>query len=192
MERIRSFIAIEIPPDLGEKIGEVQNLLRQTGADVKWTRPEGIHLTLKFLGERTGPELEEAAAALSPPLRERKAFPLSIRGLGVFPSPRSPRVLWARVDQGREEVSALQETIEKILAAVGFPPEDRPFTPHLTLGRMRSGQGRGALIELMERHREVVLGSFRAREVHLFRSELHPSGAVYTKLKTFVLEEEPL
>jgi 2'-5' RNA ligase len=185
MDDIRSFIAIEIPPPLKARMEEIQRELRGTDADVKWVRPEAIHLTLKFLGPIRQEDVERISRALAPIVSGGESFEVRVKGLGCFPHPRSPRVVWLGVDRGREALARLQGGIERKTAELSFPPEDRPFSPHLTLGRVRSPRGRTGLAQALERHRDAEIGSFQAREVILFRSELRPSGAVYTKLSEF-------
>ena len=185
MEGIRSFIAIEVPWPLQARMGELQQELKHLAADVKWVRPGGIHLTLKFLGTVPKETLEKIALAVSPVISSKEPFDLRIYGLGCFPSSRNPRVFWLGIDRGSEEVSSLQETIEKKTAAISLPSERRLFTPHLTIGRVRSLKGKGALAQAIETERNIEIGAFQAKEVILFQSELNPAGAVYTKLKTF-------
>ena len=185
MEGIRSFIAIEVPQPLLARMGELQRELRRMEAGVNWVRPEGMHLTLKFLGSISAEEVEKIARAIAPVVAAWKSFELRIHGLGCFPSSRNPRVIWVGIDRGGGEASSLQKVIEDKAAEVGFPPEGRPFKPHLTLGRVRTPIGRSSFIQAMEKHKEVEIGTFQAREVYLFKSELKPSGAVYTKLQTF-------
>jgi 2'-5' RNA ligase len=185
MEGIRSFIAIEVPQPLLARMGELQRELTRMEAGVNWVRSEGMHLTMKFLGSISAEEVEKIARAIAPVVAAWNPFELSIHGLGCFPSSRNPRVIWVGIDRGGGEASSLQKVIEDKAAEVGFPPEGRPFKPHLTLGRVRTPIGRSAFIQVMEKHKDVEIGSFQAREVYLFKSELKPSGAVYTKLQTF-------
>ncbi len=185
MEGIRSFIAIEVPQPLLARMGELQRELRQMEAGINWVRPEGIHLTLKFLGSISAEELEKLARAVAPVVAAWKPFELRIHGLGCFPSGRNPRVIWVGIDRGGGEASSLQKVIEDTAAEVGFPREARPFKPHLTLGRVRTPRGKSSFPQVMEKHKDVEIGTFLAREVYLFKSELKPSGAVYTKLQTF-------
>jgi 2'-5' RNA ligase len=185
MEEIRSFIAIEIPQALKSKIEELQRDLRRTGADVKWVPPQGIHLTLKFLGNIRPEDVENISQALEPVISCRPPFEARIHGMGGFPSSRNPRVVWVGLDRGKGEVHALQQAVEKKLAELSFPPEGRPFSPHLTLGRVRSSRGKPALAQGLEKLKEAEVGIFSAGEVFLFRSQLKPTGAVYTKLKDF-------
>lgn len=187
MEEIRSFIAIEIPEPVRRNLGDLQKKLTQASADVKWVRPEGIHLTLKFLGNINLPDVERLAQALSSVVPAHEPFELRILGLGGFPTSRNPRVVWVGVDQGAEKVLSLQRAIEEKAREVQFPPENRAFKPHLTLGRVRSPKGREALSQMLEVHKSTEIGTFQAAAVFLFKSELKPSGAVYTKLGTFSL-----
>jgi 2'-5' RNA ligase len=189
MEEIRSFIAIEIPQPLKARLGELQRELRRTEADVRWVRPEGVHLTLKFLGSVSTEVLEKLFLAIAPVVEAWSPFDLRIHGLGCFPSIRNARVLWVGIAQGGAEASSLQKAVEDKSAELGLQPEARPFQPHLTLGRVRSPKGRDLLAEAIESHKDAEVGTFRASEVYLFKSELRPSGAVYTKLQTFPMGE---
>jgi len=190
MDGIRSFIAIEIPPSLKSRMEEVQEELRRAEADVKWVRPEGIHLTLKFLGSIRREDVEKISVALGPVAASIAPFEIRILGLGCFPHARNPRVVWLGVDRGRDPLASLHLAIEQKMADLSLPPEERPFSPHLTLGRVRSPRGRVGLARALEMNRGAEIGSFQAREVILFRSELRPSGAVYTKLGEFPLGGE--
>jgi 2'-5' RNA ligase len=185
MEGIRSFIAVEVPQPLRAKLDEVQRELKRADADVRWVRPENIHLTLKFLGSVTGEELEKLAGVIAPIISSWTPFEVRLHGLGCFPSSRNPRIVWVGIERGSVEASSLQKAVENQAADVGFPSETRPFKPHLTLGRVRSPQGKDSLAQAVENHQDVEIGSFRVNEVYLFKSELKPSGAVYTKLQTF-------
>ena len=190
MEEIRSFIAIEIPPPLKSRMEEIQRELRRTDADVKWVRPEAVHLTLKFLGAIRQEEVEKISLALAPVVAGEESFEVRVQGMGCFPNPRNPRVVWLGVDRGKENLAFLQKAIEKKMSELSFPAEGRPFSPHLTLGRVRSPKGKAGLTQALEKHQGVEIGIFQAREVILFRSELRPAGAVYTKLMEFPMRKE--
>jgi RNA 2',3'-cyclic 3'-phosphodiesterase len=189
MDEIRSFIAIEIPSPLKGRMEEIQRQLRGTDADVKWVRPEAIHLTLKFLGSIRQEDVERISQALVPVVAGRESIDVRVQGMGCFPNARNPRVVWLGVDQGEEALASLQRAIEQKMAELSFPAEDRPFSPHLTLGRVRSPRGRVGLSRALEKHQGVEIGTFQAQEVILFRSELRPSGAVYTKLREFPFQK---
>jgi 2'-5' RNA ligase len=191
VEEIRSFIAIEIPRVLKSKIEDLQGELRRTGADVKWVQPPGIHLTLKFLGNIRPEDVERISQALEPAISVWEPFEARIHGMGGFPSSRNLRVVWVGLDRGTGELLSLQQAIETKMAELSFPPEGRPFSPHLTLGRVRSSRGKAALAQALEKQKEAEVGTFRAGEVFLFRSELKSSGAVYTKLKDFPMRAGP-
>ncbi|MBM4332559.1 MAG: RNA 2',3'-cyclic phosphodiesterase [Deltaproteobacteria bacterium] len=189
MEEIRSFIAIEIPQPLKVKMEDLLKKLRRTEADVKWVRPASIHLTLKFLGSVPEEMLKKIALAISPVVASGEPFALHVQGLGCFPSSRNPRVIWLGINQGAEQVSSLQRAIEKQTAELSFPPETRPFTPHLTIGRVRSPKSKNFLMQEIEANKDVEIGAFQAKEVFLIKSELNPSGAIYTKLHAFPMRE---
>jgi 2'-5' RNA ligase len=140
---------------------------------------------MKFLGSISPEVLEKLSLAITPVVAAWSPFDLRIHGLGCFPSIRNPRVLWAGIAQGGAEASSLQKAIEDKSTELGLQPGDRPFHPHLTLGRVRSPKGRGLLAEAVESHKDAEVGTFRVSEVYLFKSELRPSGAVYSKLRTF-------
>ncbi len=185
MEGIRSFIAIEVPSSLQTRMGELQKELKNRETDIKWVRPGSIHLTLKFLGTVPREILEKVSLAVSPVILKEEPFDLRLYGLGCFPSSRNPRVLWVGIDRGCEQISSLQEAIEKKTSALSFPSERRPFRPHLTIGRVRSLKGRNRLIQAIEKNQTMEIGVFQAKETILFQSELTPAGPIYTKLKTF-------
>jgi 2'-5' RNA ligase len=185
MEGIRSFIAIEVPHSLQMRLEELQRELRRMEAGVKWVRPEGIHLTLKFMGSIGQEDLEKITRVTAPVVAAWNPFELRIHGVGCFPSSRNPRIIWVGIDRGSEEASLLQKAIEEKAADLGFTPEPRLFKPHLTVGRVRTPIGRDAFVQGMEKNKDVEIGTFLATEVYLFKSELKPSGAVYTKLQTF-------
>ncbi len=187
---MRCFIAIPLPDVVKEGLAEIQEILRGTGGhrfDVSWTRPEGIHLTLKFLGEVEEAAVARIIAAVAPPLSGIPPFHLRIRGMGCFPGPSSPRVVWVGVEESEGVLNRLQQGVEKAAESLGFPPENRKFTPHLTVGRVRSPIHRETLIRRVEENREIDLGEVEVREVHLMESILKPEGAIYRIVKTFPL-----
>jgi 2'-5' RNA ligase len=190
MDEIRSFIAIEVPQPLKARMEEIQRELRRTDADVKWVRPEAVHLTLKFLGSIRQEDVERISLALAPVIAGGDPFEVRVQGMGCFPNPRNPRVVWLGVDRGKESLASLQQAVEKKMSELSFPAEGRPFSPHLTLGRVRSPRGKAGLSQAIEKDKGVEIGIFQAREVILFQSELRPSGAVYTKLKEFPMRKE--
>ncbi len=188
MENIRSFIAIELSEVLRHNIKHLLDEFKKSAADVKWVRPEGIHLTLKFLGSVSHENLEKIAEAITPVVATYEPFHLTAHGVGCFPSSRNPRVVWIGLGDQGEKVSRLQREIEAKTAELGFPPEGRPFKPHLTLGRVRSPRKKDTLIAMLEKKSQIDLGPFLADKVILFRSDLRPDGAVYTKIHEFLMK----
>jgi len=184
---IRSFLAIELPKPILRKIEEVQGDLRSTRADVRWVNPEKIHLTLKFFGNIEESRIELIFKSIEEPIRNTLPFSLEVRGVGAFPHLRNPRVIWMGLVDGREVLVSFQKQIETQLEKIGFQPEDRPFHPHLTLGRMKSSRGKEELVGRMERHKEEEFGDFQVERVILFKSDLKPSGPIYTLLKEIKL-----
>jgi 2'-5' RNA ligase len=175
---LRAFIAIDLDPELKAAVRDLVRKLEAVRADVRWTRPDGHHLTLKFLGE-----IDDAASARVRPVLKAAAsrhrpFPLRLVGTGAFPGARNPRVLWIGVDAG-PELAALQADLEKALEQEGFPPEDRAFKAHLTLGRVK-GRDRldKAMAELAARSGDDF-GGMTATKIALFESRLRPDGADY-------------
>lgn len=181
-ELIRTFIAIEIPDDVKAKMREVQDVLKKSGADVGWVRPEGVHLTLKFLGNIDAGRAEEIGTAVSAALSGTGTFELVVGGIGVFPNGRSPRVVWLGLSGGLDALAALYEKVEAACETLGFKRESRPFRPHLTLGRVKSPRGRERLMRSVAQLEKVEAGGFTAGAVSVMKSELRPTGAVYTEL----------
>jgi 2'-5' RNA ligase len=183
---IRAFLALDPPGEILREIAVLQDRLRKRlPGDIRWVRPEGIHLTLKFFGD----VFEKDLAGIAEVVRERAAgvapFSLSVGGIGVFPDPRRPRVLYLGMKGDAERLVAFQGELEGALKKIGFPGEERPFRPHLTLGRFRSPAGLAGLAGALEKGGEEAAGRFVASGLDLFRSELTPRGAIYTKIERF-------
>lgn len=176
---IRTFVCIEIPESLKEQIAALQRELRPKGAQVSWTKPENIHLTIKFLGDVAQPKVETVRRAVERAAASVAQFEVEIAGAGCFPSLRSPRVLWVGLSGLPAALKQLQASVEDELAREGFSREPKKFSPHLTIARIRSPHGAGLLAEeLVARGFEPA--SFTAREVIVMRSDLKPTGSVYT------------
>ena len=180
---IRSFLAIEIPVTVLKKIGEVQEELRFSRAEVRWVNPEKIHLTLKFFGNIEESKVEPIVESIGGPIHATSPFSLQAKGLGAFPHFRNPKVVWLGLVDRQQIMIPLQKQLEDQLEKIGFQREDRPFQPHLTLGRTTSSRGRDELVGRMEKYREEEFGEFQVEGVTLFKSELKPSGPIYIKLR---------
>lgn len=187
MEQIRSFIAIELSEDILSAIADLQRRLKnQVPADtVRWVQPNSIHLTLQFLGDVPAGKINPIAQALAAACVPFSPFTITVGGLGCFPDPRRPRVTWVGVEEPTGTLAALQKAVERAMIPLGFKPEQRAFHPHLTLGRTQRRATRDqaqALGTLVSTTQVPVLGQMEARQVCLMRSDLRPTGAVYTRL----------
>jgi 2'-5' RNA ligase len=183
---IRTFIAIEFPPEIQENIDQVSQDLRieLKGMPVRWVAAGNIHLTLKFLGDVSLSQVELIKKLLSNITKGHQAFKINVGGLGIFPKPQRPKVIWVGVDAPSDLID-IQNEIEKAVSQIGFPPETRPFSPHLTLGRITQPVNPiliNRISECMESSRGVKLGSFEVKAIQLFRSDLKPGGSIYTRL----------
>jgi len=184
---IRSFLAIELPRTIQKKIEEIQGDLKLSHADVRWGSPEKIHLTLKFFGNIEELKIEPIVKSIEGPIQTTAPFPLRMRGMGAFPHLKNPRVIWMGLTNGKENIISLQQRLEVLLEKMGFQAEDRPFHPHLTLGRVKSNRGREELVGRMEKYREEEFGDFQVETVIFFKSDLRPSGPIYTPLREIKL-----
>lgn len=192
---LRTFIAIELDESLRIAIARVQGKLkRQTPpGSVKWVAPDGIHLTLKFLGDTPASRVPEVATALRRACAGVTPFEFSVEGRGCFPNFRRPRVVWVAVRDRWQTLAQLQSAIEREVAPLGWPTEERGFSPHLTLGRIARGAtptAQAALGQLVEGYEVGQIGQQRATRVCLIRSDLRPTGAIYTVLWHVSLDED--
>jgi 2'-5' RNA ligase len=185
-ETIRAFLALDPPPEVLRKIADIQGMLRMNiqGA-LKWVRPEGIHLTLKFFGAIAAKAVSAVSEVVAGQAAGARPFNLEAKGLGVFPDTRRPRVLWLGIGGEVERLSALQQAIDQGLEACGYPREQRPFRAHLTLARIKSPQGLGGLDGVLAAKGSESAGKFTATGLTLFKSDLTPKGAIYTALDHF-------
>jgi 2'-5' RNA ligase len=193
MSVIRAFIAIDLTPQILQRLDQVSAQLktRLEGVPVRWVSVDNIHLTLKFLGDVSLANVEMLEKILQTEVNAHHVFEISVGGLGAFPSNRRPRVMWVGVE-APAELPAVQDGVESALARLGYAREERPFSPHLTLGRISRNANRQderLIGEAIESIKLGFLGVARVNEVHLYKSDLHPSGAVYTRLFTAALSE---
>jgi 2'-5' RNA ligase len=177
----RLFVAIE-PPDavrrrLAAMVAELRRLGGRAASEVRWVAPENVHLTLQFLGNAPEERLGEVKDAVTAAAAASRPLHLEVQGAGSFPNARRPRVIWAGLAGDVAPLGPLVKDLGARLAPLGFPPEDRPFSAHLTLGRARGGApGLAGALAALE-HAEGA--SFRATELVLFRSHLSPRGPTY-------------
>lgn len=180
-DSIRVFIAIEVEDDaIREKFREVQSMLTNTGADLRFVAPENIHLTLKFLGGISTSLVEVICQRLN--AIRFTPFQVQLQGLGAFPSLKHINVVWTAVTEGKDKLEEVQNQLETQLADLRVKQEHKGFTPHLTLARIRSGRNREQLSKLLQSHTSYPLGVFTAKAVKLKQSVLSPTGPIYTTL----------
>ncbi len=179
---MRLFIAIEIPPDVKKGMAEVQARLKGAGVDAGWTRAEGIHLTLKFLGEIPEAKVPDIMNALRGAASGAGRFRIEVGGVGTFPNPKNARVVWTGVSGDIEMLARLQAAVEDAMARLGMKREDRPFTPHLTLGRIKYIRSQENWLSALGEIKDIKLSGFDVGAASLMKSELKREGAVYTEI----------
>jgi 2'-5' RNA ligase len=183
----RLFIAIELPDDILRQIAHVQQQIgRQIPARaVRWVKPNSIHLTLKFLGDVEKDRIDSLKSALDEAAANHVPFSLEVAAPGCFPNTRNPRVLWLGLEGDLESLDALQRSIEEGMTGLGFEPENRGFSPHLTLARVQRNTSRDNASRVglaAERGLAEPVGGWQVESLSLMRSQLKPSGSIYTEL----------
>jgi len=181
-ETIRTFIAIELPEAVLSHIEKVQKGIKSCGFKASWVQTKGIHLTLKFLGNIAASDAEKVGEAMSETAKAHRPISLSAKGIGVFPGIKKPRVIWVGLSGDTHPLIQMQKNLDENLQCLGFPKEDRPFKGHLTLARIKESIDAAKLLEAMNKFGSFESEKFTADKIILFKSELKPSGAVYTKL----------
>jgi len=187
MTTLRTFIAIELDEELKANLLRLQSRLREQVApgSVRWVRIEGIHLTLKFLGDTPVNKMDGVKAALAQAATEVGPFAFTVGGLGCFPTTRRPRVVWVGLQEVTGTLVRLRDAVEARVAPLGFPTERRAFHPHLTLGRVQRRASKSEVREIGEAVANSAIGAIdemAVTAVSYIKSELQPSGAVYTIL----------
>ena len=180
---MRAFVAVFPPPEIRRALAGAARKLPVAG-EVRWARPENVHLTLKFLGDVPEDDLHQIAEVLEPLRLRHGPFEARLSGFGGFPSARRARIVWVGIGAGSEPLRALARDVEASLEPLGFEREDRAYVPHLTLGRAR---GRPVALGDVETPSNVA--DFRVRSVELVESVLGGGGAAYTTLATYPLSE---
>jgi 2'-5' RNA ligase len=195
MDKIRSFIAIELPLSLRQELGRIQARLRVDKPRIKWVDPDGIHLTLKFLGNVEAARIDGITQAVAESARRVHPIQLNIQELGAFPSLKRVQVVWVGLGGELDKLSRLYQLLEAGLAGLGFPPEQRHFSPHLTLARLgneASPEERQLFGQLITDTRLESDYSFKADALSLMRSQLTGSGAIYSRISSAMLGKGPL
>jgi 2'-5' RNA ligase len=178
-DTIRTFICIEIPQAIKTHIEDIQHTLRQPDAQISWVKPANIHLTIKFLGDVEASRIETVRCAVERATASVSAFDIEVGSAGCFPDARNVRVLWVGLSRVPEVLSDLHQRIEDELARDGFPRESKRFSPHLTIGRARNpNRARQTAETLIARGFAPI--EFQASEIIVMRSDMHPTGSIYT------------
>ncbi|MCS6776676.1 MAG: RNA 2',3'-cyclic phosphodiesterase [Chloroherpetonaceae bacterium] len=188
---LRLFFAVEIPPAIRADLARVQARLRAAAGEhgIRWEAADKFHITLKFLGETPETQVHALHEAATQAASRIAPFSLSLAGIGAFPGLHRPHVLWAGTGEGFPVLQGLAEYLDQLLTAHGFSPERRRFHAHITLARARCPSGQAALARVLKQHTETVdkIGTFQVSCFVLMRSELRPSGSVYTVQEHFTL-----
>ena len=186
-KKIRTFVAIPLPEHVLSRLAGLARDLKKHPLRLKWSRIENIHLTLKFLGDILTEDVDPVCEAVSSACRQCDPFTLSVKGVGVFPNIRRPRVLWTGISGQTDRLTALQRSIDSGLGDLGYPEDDRRFTGHLTLGRFKGHQDPDALIDIMKAFADTGSDEFFTDSIGVYKSDLKPSGPIYTNLATIRL-----
>jgi 2'-5' RNA ligase len=187
-EMIRSFIAFDIDSEsVLKRITDAQNLLTKTGADLKLIEPKNIHITVRFLGNITSNMVEKIHEEMKKV--QFITFDAKIHGIGAFPNLRYPRVLWAGITQGADQLRSIFNQLEPGIRSLGFTPDPKGFSPHLTIVRVKSGRNKAELSKCITENANYEFGIVKAQCLRLKRSDLTPKGPIYSTLKEFCSQE---
>jgi 2'-5' RNA ligase len=188
MARLRTFIAVELASPIRSRCVALQETLGRVCGDVKWVEPENLHVTLLFLGEVDERDLLAVCRSVSAACTGLTPFRMSVEGVGCFGDRRRPRTIWVGVGEGNAELVALHDALERPLLELGcYRREERKFTPHVTLGRVRSNRPSDSVAQELDRQADWNGGECLVREVLVMSSELRPEGPVYAVLSRGVL-----
>lgn len=188
-QRIRCFVAIEIPEPIQNRLARIQGTLRQQIQKASWVKPGNIHLTLKFLGDVDAENLESIGEEIEAAIGRHHSFSLRIGGIGAFPNLARPRVIWAGVKVGSERVSALTQDIDLALSHCGFSLDAKKFNPHLTIARLKGRIDLRPYINQYRQYDRIDGAEMIVNAISLIQSQLHPKGAIYSTLQSYSLKQ---
>jgi len=189
---VRLFVAVEITEETRKKLAAFQDKLKKAAADVGWVAPENLHITLKFIGYIDEEKIEEVHNIIKDSVTHIKPFNLSYAGVGAFPTPKSPRVIFAQAIDTGGALAKIHERLDNQLMALGVEHETRKFDAHLTVGRVRTRRNVTKLTEILNSYNGFDFGSERITQVVLMKSDLSPEGPIYTKLHSVDLVSQTL
>ncbi len=186
---IRAFIAIDLSDDVRVAIEETQARLKRTnlGVKISWTKVANLHLTLQFLGDVEEVIVEKIKPALQSVTAQQQPFEVLVRSAGAFPDEKRPRVIWIGCGDTGNTLQTLARAVHGAMQPFGFTTEHHEFSAHLTLGRIRSPRPDAALTRAIDSLKDITFGTLRVEAIHLFESQLHPEGSIYTKLSSHAL-----
>jgi RNA 2',3'-cyclic 3'-phosphodiesterase len=189
---IRSFLALELSPQIKQELLRIHDDLKRSSLDARWVRPEGVHLTVVFMGDVRETDISAVIEGIGDVCSRYGPFAVALRSVGCFPNSRKPRVFWLGVEGDLGRMSRFRDDLQAELLPFGIRPEKRGFRPHLTLGRFKGlGKGTAELDKLLLKHKGLTSPLCSLNELILFRSDLNPGGAVYTKMKSWTLSGDP-
>ncbi len=183
MEKIRTFVALDIDAETRSGIGDYIKNLKALDLDIKWVKVENIHLTVKFLGNIYPSEHDKLYKGLEMAVENINNFRLVVSGIGFFPDNRNPRVLWVGVEGDIDALKELVRNVEENLFEIGFRREERAFSPHITIGRFKSKRNAGKLSKVLADSSGMRFGEFYVSSLKVYRSNLTPAGPDYSLLK---------
>ena len=180
MSQFRGFISIDVGacPKLIEFEGEVE----KTGADLKLVEPENVHITLKFLGDTEETLVDEIEKIMNNAVKDASTFNIQLKGAGVFPNQNYIKVVWVGIEHG-DPIATIAQEIDEKLSKFGFKKEERKFSPHLTIARVKTSRNKDKLLQIIEKYRDVEFTDMKVDSIKLKKSDLTPKGPIYTTLK---------
>jgi len=184
---VRAFIAADISDEVRGRMGQLLGKLKRTESGVKWSRLNSIHLTLRFLGNIFASQVDVAAEAMAEAVMGIDPVTVEVAGWGTFPEGKRPRVIWLGLKKGADGLREVFDGLEKALIARGLGPADKKFSPHLTLGRVKTGERLNQALRVMESEARGSFGEYEVDRIRLIQSRLNPAGAEYTLLRETIL-----
>lgn len=181
---IRCFIAIPIAQEIKEELISLQEQLKKAEAQVKWVKPDSIHLTLKFMGNVPRNKIISVTKIIKEIAHKKEWFEISLDTLGAFPSIKKPRVIWVGLRDPQKRMKQLAQELDRRLFSIGLPKEEKEFVPHLTLGRVKKLDNRDKLVEIMSSLKVVFAGKMLVTKINLMKSQLTPAGPIYSVIST--------
>ncbi len=184
---MRTFISVELTDEIRGKIAETIEKLRLTNTPVKWVEEKNLHITMKFLGEVKESEVEKLIAIVEDNVKGISFFNVKYEGMGTFPASTSPRVVWIGTSKGGEELKIIADSLEASLSKAGFKSEEREFTPHITIGRVKERKNIPELLKAIEKVKNSKFGEMLVDHISIMKSTLTPKGPIYEVVKKIKL-----